>query len=383
MKNYKNAISVAKRENNPKREFLLLNTLQGKHVPSKPIETFEMFNALAENVKNNLSNYSDFVAIGFAETATAIGLSVGQFLNIPTMQTTRENIENVEYLFFSEEHSHATEQKIIKNDLDLLLEKGVRGILFLEDELTTGNTIINGINIIRNTYKDLNINFAVASIINCMEDEHFKRFKDNNVECFYCAKYEAKSNIDGIKNIVGKADENYEVISDIKAIEDIKISKFEKAYNLRRQFAYLDLKNMSEEFVNDFSEDTSLNDNENKKILVLGTEEFMYIGLLFAKKLEDLGNETYFHATTRSPMLPSDDKNYIIKNRQKLRSVYDENRTTFIYNLQKYDEVFIVTDTNNTSESNKGLTDLISALKNFGNENIKIMEWSNSGQYEK
>mgnify|MGYP000267290911 CR=1 FL=1 len=53
------------------------------------------------------------------------------------IQTTREVIPGVNYLFFSEEHSHATEQKLVKDDIDRAAAETDR-IIFIEDEVTTG-----------------------------------------------------------------------------------------------------------------------------------------------------------------------------------------------------------------------------------------------------
>ena len=103
-------IVAVKRENNPKREFLILNKFQGKHLPAVPSKAFRMFEELGEKVKATIGEEKVLV-IGFAETATAIGTKVATYLQMPCMQTTREVIPNVEYLFFSEEHSHAMEQK--------------------------------------------------------------------------------------------------------------------------------------------------------------------------------------------------------------------------------------------------------------------------------
>ena len=39
-----------------------------------------------------------------------------------------------------------------------------------------------------------------------------------------------------------------------------------------------------------------------ERILVLGTEEFMYAGLIFGETLEKKGCTVRFHAATRSPI---------------------------------------------------------------------------------
>ena len=69
-------VRIAKRENNTKRKYLVVNRLQGKHIPVSPKNAFEMFDALAELVKEAYSG-EQLLLVGFAETATAIGGGVG------------------------------------------------------------------------------------------------------------------------------------------------------------------------------------------------------------------------------------------------------------------------------------------------------------------
>ncbi|MDE7105394.1 MAG: phosphoribosyltransferase domain-containing protein, partial [Ruminococcus sp.] len=65
-------IKIARRYNNKKRSYLLVNTLQAKHVPARPEKTIELFTELGIKIKNNYPNAH--MVIGFAETATAIGI---------------------------------------------------------------------------------------------------------------------------------------------------------------------------------------------------------------------------------------------------------------------------------------------------------------------
>ena len=128
-------IQIAKRENNNKRNYLLVNSLQGKHIPVQPSKAFLMFNELAGKLK---TAYQDekLLIIGFAETATAIGTAVSEALDSFYIHTTRENISQAQYLYFSEEHSHAAEQKLVKGELDKL-ENKISRVIFAEDEITT------------------------------------------------------------------------------------------------------------------------------------------------------------------------------------------------------------------------------------------------------
>ena len=106
-------VRIAKRENNSKRSYLVVNPLQGKHMAADPGAALALFRALADTVKQSCQGKRTLV-IGFAETATAIGAAVAVELGAYYLQTTREHIEGAGYLYFSEEHSHASQQKLVK-----------------------------------------------------------------------------------------------------------------------------------------------------------------------------------------------------------------------------------------------------------------------------
>ncbi len=111
------------------------------------------------------------------------------------------------------------------------------------------------------------------------------------------------------------------------------------------------------------------------KVLVLGTEEFMFPAIHIGAILQDNPSvsRVRVHATTRSPILVSDENEYPLHRRYQLRSCYDEGRTTFVYDLEKYDTVLVVTDSEKSS--NKGIQDILAALKLVGNECIRLYNW--------
>ena len=45
-----NVLRIAKRHNNAKRSYLLVNPLQAKHMPVKPSQALEMMHCLGENL---------------------------------------------------------------------------------------------------------------------------------------------------------------------------------------------------------------------------------------------------------------------------------------------------------------------------------------------
>ena len=164
----KDLVRIAKRENNTKRSYLVVDPLQGKHVPVEPSKALNLFKSLAEKLQGKYEG-ERLLLIGFAETATAIGAQAAITLETKYIQTTREVIPDARYLFFSEAHSHATEQKLVKDDIDRVIND-IDRIVFIEDEVTTGNTIMNIIKIITKEYQK-KTKFAVASLLNGMTEE--------------------------------------------------------------------------------------------------------------------------------------------------------------------------------------------------------------------
>lgn len=92
-------VAIAKRENNKKRNYLVVDPMQGKHIPVSPSKAIDLFTKLAEKIKEAYGN-EKILFIGFAETATAIGSQVAISVGGDYIQTTREIIEGVHYLFF-------------------------------------------------------------------------------------------------------------------------------------------------------------------------------------------------------------------------------------------------------------------------------------------
>lgn len=355
---------IAKRENNKKRNYLVVNPYQGKHIPVSPTKAIELFNALADKIKKVYVNQK-ILFIGFAETATAIGAQVAIYVGGKYIQTTRECIEDVEYLFFSESHSHATEQKLVKNDIDKYISD-IDTIIFVEDEVTTGNTILNIINILEKQY-DKKVNFAVASLLNGMSDEYLKIYKDRHIELHYvvktdCGKYTAvaeKYNDNG----------NY-YLPDTQEKRSIKVINEPDYINTRRCCETKNYEQACEKLWRNVK--SLICPDKSLRYLIMGTEEFMYPAIYIGKKLEEQGFFVRSHSTTRSPIVVSKDNEYPLTERFELKSLYDKDRVTFIYNIYKYDKVIILTDA--SFDGNAGINSLVNAISLY-NSDITIVRW--------
>ena len=91
----KDILRIAKRINNSRRPYLLVNPLQAKHIPVSPSTALQMMTSLGELVA---AKYGDArLVIGFAETATAIGAVVAKTISDECLyiHTTREIVTDV------------------------------------------------------------------------------------------------------------------------------------------------------------------------------------------------------------------------------------------------------------------------------------------------
>lgn len=143
--------------------------------------------------------YEQILVIGFAETATAVGAGISRFANNVRwcMQTTREKYEDAEYLYFTESHSHATEQSLVLNQLQMVLESADR-VVFAEDEVTTGNTIFKLICSIRENYPGINVKYTILSILNSMTNYRINELQAEKIDCLYVDKIPFEYKINSI-----------------------------------------------------------------------------------------------------------------------------------------------------------------------------------------
>lgn len=361
-------VRIAKRENNNKRNYLVVNGLQGKHIPVEPHKAFDMFRALSEKIKEKYLNES-LLLIGFAETATAIGAFAAVYLNSEYMQTTREDIPNAEYLYFSESHSHATEQRIVKGDLDQIIEN-IDRIVFVEDEVTTGNTIMKIIDIIKHTYS-YQVLFSVASILNGMSKQDYQNYIRQEIDLLYLVRTD-HSKYEKIANHFSGNGTYIEPV-DRDAAGHYKRICCDNYMNARRAVKGEAIRSSCESLWKQIRGQIALNPDQN--ILVLGSEEFMYPALYVAAEIEKAGACVRFHATTRSPIAVSSEAEYPVHARFELKSMYDTERVTYVYDLKKYHKVVILTDSEMKEET--GINTLINALRSVENHDITVIRWNN------
>lgn len=371
-----NYIHVARRLNNLKRRHLYVNALQAKHIPSRPEDALEMFEKLADKVEQKWGE-KRLLIIGFAETATALGaaLAVSAALDGYFVCTTREFDPHKNYIEFSESHSHATRQLLNAQGLDCAVEDADR-IIFTDDEVSTANTIEGLIHKLKQRYGRKDLKFGIASVLNSVDATRNAELAAlgidqvclNKIPANWRAEEADNYNFDANKNITENNYINSRVPYDVKYINapytDQRVMNKTKNY-----------KQAAETFAEQFTRYAELKEND-KNILVLGTEEFMYPAVLSALLLSRLNPDkrVYTHSTTRSPIEVLRDPGYPLFSRTEILSLYEKNRKNYIYNLRTYDKVYVVTDAVNTDEQN--FIQFTGALKETGADGARFIVWN-------
>lgn len=139
---------------NPKRAHLLVSNVLGKHVPQAPSVVYDAGHGLGERVRKLLGDEeaARSVVLGYAETATGLGHSVADGVALaPYLHSTRRPVDGVERAGgFEESHSHATSHLLLPEDPDLLAGEGP--LILVDDEFSTGNTVLNTIRDLHERY---------------------------------------------------------------------------------------------------------------------------------------------------------------------------------------------------------------------------------------
>lgn len=135
---------IAARQN-PKRGFLFVSTVLGRHIPVRPSLHREVLRHLASACLPHLPE-GPILVMGFAETAIGLGAGVAQEIarhrpGASYLPTTRHPVPGQGWLGFSEPHSHASAHEIMRPTASALPD-GLTLVL-VDDEMTTGTTVAN------------------------------------------------------------------------------------------------------------------------------------------------------------------------------------------------------------------------------------------------
>lgn len=359
-----NTLRLARRYRNAKRAYLLVNPLQAKHLPVSPAAALDMMEALGRRLAERYPGAS--LVVGFAETATAIGTAAARCLGEACvyLHTTREPFSPDEHwISFCEEHSHAVEQTLCADKLEAYLAR-TDTVIFLDDEISTGKTLRNMIAQLRERYPALGEKTLVAaSILNRVSPEDEALLRQAGICCEYLVKLPQQDYTAAVADIAveeAQAAAPAEVTFRSRTLPGLETGDPRRGVEMgtyARQCGQA--ARMAAE---------ALDLPAAGRVLVLGTEECMYPALMLGAELERRGYTVRCHATTRSPIGVCDRPGYPIRCGVKLPSFYDPARTTYLYDLDRYDAAVVVSDT--PRPDTDALVALTGALMAYGTEKI-------------
>lgn len=135
---------------NPKRSFLFVSKVLGRHIPVRPSVMRSTFQMLASQIRHDLPG--PILFIGMAETAIGLGAGVHeQYVEDSGREdavyicTTRYPLGTPLLCEFHEEHSHAT-RHLVHVPIDERIRElviGARSLVLVDDEASTGKTFTN------------------------------------------------------------------------------------------------------------------------------------------------------------------------------------------------------------------------------------------------
>lgn len=323
---------------NPKRAFLFLSKVLGKHYPSRPSAMAEVHQKLAATVP---PAQGPIVFIGMAETATGLGQGVFEaWTNAHPgqpalyLQTTRYRIPDADCLVFEESHSHAPRifLHLPAQAKAKALLRAVRQVVLIDDELSTGNTFINLVERLRPVMPELaGVHLATISDFTGIER---RAALSERMGC--------DCSIGSLLRGAWRFDFNHEarlesfcVPSAAQCAIGAEVRLDDAGYGRLGRDACVSL---PLDLV-----DRLAGESREGRTLVLGTGEFMHAAFVLGRALEARGVDVRVQSTTRSPILQWGAVGHILS----VPDPYGEDIPNFLYNVHpgQYARVLICHET--------------------------------------
>lgn len=321
---------------NPKRGFLFVSKVLGKHYPVKPSTMQMVFDLLAEKIAQVTQQQpNNTLFLGFAETATGLGAGIFDSWRKRAwqpafyMHTTRYDLNREKLLHFQEEHSHATGHIVFHPDepAKKILDN-LSTLVLVDDEITTGTTAKNFIKEFLVSQPNLK-KVIIVSIKNWMGLEKTNLFKEH----FNGIDFQFVSLLEGSYSFT----KNPEYVCEAMPNVDGKIEH--KDYLLKNNYGRTGLLSFPQYSFEQLTKDIDF----SKTTLVLGTGEFHYPPYLLAKYLEEKSTPVWYQSTTRSPI----SLGHTIESKLEFSDNYSDGIPNFVYNVVpgQYEQVIICYET--------------------------------------
>lgn len=310
---------------NPKRAFLFVSKVLGRHIPVSPHIMRHAFTDLAKLVPGDLPE--PVLVIGMAETAVGLGAGVHQVLQqrYPEaiyVTTTRHPVHGAPLLArFLEEHSHAQDQ-LLYGSPDAELQQQIlnsKSIVLVDDEVSTGKTFVNLIHALQQAGLNQISHVVTATLADWSSGIHI-----------------ADLNCQSVALMTGKwqwRDAEHPIQINMPKVDTVAFGAF----------ATLAEPTWGRLPIQDSGAHIRLAVQPDERILVLGSGEYVWSSFLLAEYLQQQGADVKFSAITRSPIAVG----HAIQSALVFSDNYGLGIQNFVYNInpQHYDRVLITVET--------------------------------------
>jgi hypothetical protein len=299
---------------NPKRGFLFVSKVLGKHIPCRPKRMREVYQRLAEKLRHLPG---PIVVLGMAETATGLGGGVAHSLaelnlgnEVLYLHTTRHRIDAPLLLAFDEHHSHATGHLLYKPKGEYeTLFKAARSLVVVDDEISTGRTLKTLTEGVARQLPHCQ-HIVLTAIVNWLRPAEQRLLQSN-----FRSRLSFVSLLEGEFEFQPNKDYHPTLPS---GMNGQRWSGYARTDTGRAGLLMpVDVKHLT------------LNGVPEGPLVVVGTGEFAFVPFLAAEALENDGRDVLFQSTTRSPIMEGE----AIRSKLTFSDERGEGVVNYIYNL--------------------------------------------------
>lgn len=312
---------------NPRRSFLFVSKVLGKHIPVAPSQMQKTYTDLAALVPAGLTQ--PVTVIAMAETALCLGAGVHQALqdkypDSVLMATTRHPLHDQPLLAeFREEHSHAQAQ-LLYGAQDAQLQQQIlntKTLILVDDEASTGKTFVNLVTALQQAGLQDIQQIITITLVNWSPQQDIVSIPTTHVTLLQ-GEWQWQPNpaasVPQMPRVDQVAHGHYPIVAPQQAG---RIPTYQPHNSWIKA---------SPRFV-------------GERILVIGTCEYVWPPFLAALALEQQGAVVHFSSTTRSPI----SLGHAIGAKLSFNDNYGLGMPNYIYNIypEQYDRILLIAET--------------------------------------
>lgn len=313
---------------NPKRAFLFVSRVLGRHIPVRPSIMQASYETLAAKIPADLPG--PVLVIGMAETAVGLGAGVHRAYSKTRpdtvyMVSTRHPVGTELFTRFEEEHSHASAHLIHQpTDLDVReMMLNARSLVLVDDEASTGKTFIN----LHRALVDAGLS-NVERVVTCVLTDWSRGAVRNLLG-------ETATQVSLLQGAYRFCEDQDAPLPEMPDVGAVAVGEW--PLDPRNDWGRLGVRHVEDTLA------PHIQVKPGERVMVVGTSEFVWRPFLLAERLERAGADVHFSSTSRSPIALGHEIGHALS----FSDNYGLGIPNFLYNVRpgQFDRVLICTET--------------------------------------